>query len=151
MWIFSRRDSTAQIPFTPEQLAESNKLLEDGLYHSGVIFKDKLDNFTLSEKALRRLVDHYPDYEHLEDAYYHLYLLYSRMKKPDVANAYVEKLKKDYPESQWTTLLSDPYYMENAKMGVHLEDSLYTLTYQAFKDAKYEVVKENAAVSEKRW
>lgn len=120
----------AQIPFTPEQLAESNKLLEDGLYHSGVIFKDKLDNFTLSEKALRRLVDHYPDYEHLEDAYYHLYLLYSRMKKPDVANAYVEKLKKDYPESQWTTLLSDPYYMENAKMGVHLEDSLYTLTYQ---------------------
>ena len=141
----------AQIPFTPEQLAESNKLLEDGLYHSGVIFKDKLDNFTLSEKALRRLVDHYPDYEHLEDAYYHLYLLYSRMKKPDVANAYVEKLKKDYPESQWTTLLSDPYYMENAKMGVHLEDSLYTLTYQAFKDAKYEVVKENAAVSEKRF
>ena len=41
--------------------------------------------------------------------------------------------------------------MENAKMGVHLEDSLYTLTYQAFKDAKYEVVKENAAVSEKRF
>ena len=141
----------AQIPFTPEQLAESNQLLEDGLYHSGVIFKDKLDNFTLSEKALRRLVDHYPDYEHMEDAYYHLYLLYSRMKKPDVANAYVEKLKKDYPESQWTTLLSDPYYMENAKMGVHLEDSLYTLTYQAFKEGKYEVVKENAAVSEKRF
>ena len=31
-----------QIPFTPEQVAESNKIIEDGLFHSGVIFKDKL-------------------------------------------------------------------------------------------------------------
>lgn len=140
----------AQIPFTPEQLAESNQLLEDGLYHSGVIFKDKLDNLPLSEKALRRLTDHYPEYEHMDDVYYHLYLLYSRKKQPDVASTYVEKLKKDYPESQWTILLSDPYYMENAKIGVHLEDSIYTLTYQAFKEGKYEVVKANATVSEKR-
>ena len=124
----------AQIPFTPEQLAESNQLLEDGLYHSGVIFKDKLDNLPLSEKALRRLTDHYPEYEHMDDVYYHLYLLYSRKKQTDVASTYVEKLKKDYPESQWTNLLSDPYYMENAKIGVHLEDSIYTLTYQAFKE-----------------
>ena len=68
-----------------------------------------------------------------------------------MASTYVEKLKKDYPESQWTILLSDPYYVENAKIGVHLEDSLYTLTYQAFKEGKYEVVKENVAVSEKRF
>ena len=140
-----------QIPFTPEQLAESNQLLEDGLYHSGVIFKDKLDNLPLCEKALRRLTDHYPEYEHMDDVYYHLYLLYSRKKQTDVASTYVEKLKKDYPESQWTILLSDPYYVENAKIGVHLEDSIYTLTYQAFKEGKYEVVKANAAVSEKRF
>ena len=68
----------AQIPFTPEQIAASNLLLEDALYNSGVIFKDKLDNLTLSEKALRRLEDNYKDFEHMDDVYYHLYLLYSR-------------------------------------------------------------------------
>ena len=141
----------AQIPFTPEQIAESNKLLEDGLYHSGVIFKDKLDNLSLSEKALRRLVDHYPDYEHLDEAYYHLFLLYSRKGQTSVAQSYVEKMKADYPESQWTALVTDPYFAENAQFGVHLEDSLYTDTYQAFKEGRYDKVKENAELSSMRF
>ena len=141
----------AQIPFTPEQLAESNKLLEDGLYHAGVIFKDKLDNLPQSRRSLLRLVNNHPDYEHLDDAYYHLYLLYSRERKPEMAQTYLQKLKAEYPESQWTTLLSDPYYAENAKRGVQIEDSLYTLTYQAFKDGEYDKVERNAQISRNRF
>lgn len=141
----------AQIPFTLEQLAESNKLLEDGLYHAGVIFKDKLDNLPLSRKSLLRLVNNHPDYAHLDDAYYHLYLLYSRERKPEMAQTYLQKLKAEYPESQWTTLLSDPYYAENAKRGVQIEDSLYTLTYQAFKDGEYDKVERNAQISRNRF
>lgn len=141
----------AQIPFTPEQLAESNKLLEDGLYHAGVIFKDKLNNLPLSRKSLLRLVNNHPDYAHLDDAYYHLYLLYSRERKPEMAQTYLQKLKAEYPESQWTTLLSDPYYAENAKRGVQIEDSLYTLTYQAFRDGEYNKVERNAQISRNRF
>ena len=141
----------AQIPFTPEQLAESNKLLEDGLYHAGVIFKDKLDNLPLSRKSLLRLVSNHPDYAHLDDAYYHLYLLYSRERNPEMAQTYLQKLKAEYPESQWTTLLSDPYYAENAKRGVQIEDSLYTLTYQAFRDGEYDKVERNAQISRNRF
>lgn len=70
-----------QIPFTPEQVAESNKIIEDGLFHAGVIFKDKLDNLALSEKTLRRLTDNYKDYENMDEAYYHLFLLYSRRRR----------------------------------------------------------------------
>ena len=141
----------AQIPFTPEQLAESNKLLEDGLYHAGVIFKDKLDNLPQSRKSLLRLVNNHPDYAHLDDAYYHLYLLYSRERNPEMAQTYLQKLKEEYPESQWTTLLSDPYYAENAKRGVQIEDSLYTLTYQAFRDGEYDKVERNAQISRNRF
>ena len=141
----------AQIPFTPEQLAESNKLLEDGLYHAGVIFKDKLDNLPQSRRSLLRLVNNHPDYAHLDDAYYHLYLLYSRERKPEMAQTYLQKLKAEYPESQWTTLLSDPYYAENAKRGVQIEDSLYTRTYQAFRDGEYDKVERNAQISRNRF
>ena len=141
----------AQIPFTPEQTAASNQLLADGLYHAGIIFKDRLDNLALSEKMLLRLVDNYPDFKHLDEAYYHLYLLYSRKEQTQMANSYVDKLKKDYPKSQFTALLSDPYYLENARMGVHIEDSIYTLTYQAFKEGKYEAVMHNSEISDKRF
>ncbi len=140
-----------QIPFTPEQIAASNKILEDGLFHSGVIFKDDLDNLDLSERTLCRLVDNYPDYEHLDDAYYHLYLLYSRKEIPTKADIYLNKLKSNYPKSQWTTLLTDPYYIENARFGEHIEDSLYSKTYEAFKADRYNEVKINTTLSEKRF
>jgi len=141
----------AQIPFSKEQVQASDVIIMDGLYHSGVIFKDKLDNLLLSEKALRRLVDHYPDYDHMDDACYHLFLLYSRMNMPDRAESYLQRLKKDYPKSQWTTVLTDPFFKENARLGTHLEDSLYAATYEAFKDDRYGEVSSNTRLSETRF
>ena len=141
----------AQIPFTEEQMESSNRLLEDGLLHSGIIFKDKLDNLSLSEKALRRLEIHYPQFEHIDDVYYHLYLLYSRKEMPTTAEDYVLKLKKNCPQSPWTTLLTDPYYKENAQFGTHMEDSLYTATYEAFKANRYSEAKGNARISAGRF
>ena len=141
----------AQIPFTEEQVAESNAVIADGLYNSGVIFKDKLDNLPLSEKQLMRLINGYPNFEKMAEAYYHLYLLYMRKGEKQTADSYVARLKQEYPESEWTTLLTDPYFVENARLGVHLEDSLYASTYDAFKAARYKEVSANVAVSEHRF
>lgn len=141
----------AQIPFTEEQLKASNDTISDALYHSGVIFKDKLDNLNLSEKALTRLIRQYPGYEHKDDAFYHLFLLYSRKGQSALAETFVDSLKADYPKSQWTTLLSDPNYVINARYGVHMEDSLYAATYDAFKADKYQTVDANVQLSETRF
>lgn len=141
----------AQIPFTEEKLNESNKILENGLYNCGVIFKDKLNRLDLSERAFRRLTDKHPKYEHMEDVYYHLFLLYSRKKEDAMADKYLGLLKKDYPNSKWTVMLSDPYYKEDVIHGEHLEDSLYTATYNAFKAGVYKEVDNNVHISEKRF
>ena len=87
----------------------------------------------------------------MDDVLYHLYLLYSRKHMPSTANAYVERLKQEYPESQWTTLLTDPYYADNAKFGVHIEDSLYAASYEAFKLGKYQTVLSNSDISATRF
>lgn len=140
-----------QIPFTEEQVQASNLIIMDGLYNSGVIFKDKLDNLPLSEKALRRITDSYPEYENMADVFYHLFLLYSRMGDPQTAETYVEKLRQSYPESPWTTLLTDPYFAENAKFGEHIEDSIYAATYDAFKADRLQEVAANLKISETRF
>ena len=141
----------AQIPFTKEQVDASNKVIEDGLFNSGVIFKDKLDNLPLAEKQLTRLVSAYTDYERLADAYYHLYLLYMRKGDAPTADTYVARLKKEYPENEWTILLSDPHFVENARFGTAVEDSLYASTYDAFKAARYKEVAANVKVSTQRF
>ena len=141
----------AQIPFTEEQVQQSNLIIMDGLYNSGVIFKDKLGMLTLSERQLRRLTDHYPDFEHMDDAYYHLWLLYQRKQQPQVAETYLSYLKANWADSQWTKLLSDPYFEENARFGEHMEDSLYAATYDAFKKDRYDMVRTNGQISEERF
>ena len=141
----------AQIPFTAEQQKASDAIIMEALFHSGVIFKDKLDNLPLSEKALRRLVDNYLSYEHLDDAYYHLFLLYSRLGNTQQAESYLQKLKTQYPQSQWTALITNPHFYENARRGVQLEDSLYTATYQAFKADRFAEVSANVALSKARF
>ena len=141
----------AQIPFTEEQVEASNLLIMDGLYNSGVIFKDKLDNLRLSEKQLLRLSTQYPEYTQMDLVWYHLFLLYSRQGRHSAAEACLSHLKADHPESEWTLLLSDPYYEENARFGVHIEDSVYAATYEAFRQSRYQEVFSNARLSEERF
>lgn len=141
----------AQIPFTAEQKAASDQTIMDGLYHSGVIFKDRLENLRLSERQFQRLETQYPDYEGMADAYYHQFLLYSRMGDHATAERYVERLKASFPDSKWTTLLTDPHFAENQQFGVHIEDSLYAATYEAFKEDRFAEIRSNVGLSAKRF
>ena len=140
-----------QIPFSDEQKAACHDIIKDGLFHAGIIFKDKLDNLPLCEKHLVRLTKNYTDYEHLDEAWYHLFLLYSRLERQQEAENCLNHLKNDYPESEWTILLWDPYYKENARFGEHIEDSLYAATYEAFKADRHDVVRTNAQLSADRF
>ena len=141
----------AQIPFSEEQKAAAHELIKDGLLHSGIIFKDKLENMRLCERQLNRLARDYPDYEHLDDAWYHLFLLYARQGDKTMADSCLRQLQAHFPESEWTILLSDPYYAENARFGEHIEDSLYANTYQAFKDDRHDIIRSNARLSAERF
>lgn len=141
----------AQIPFTPEKKAAAHEILKDALFHAGIIFKDKLNNLRLSEKMLVRLTNEYQNYPQMDEAWYHLFLLYSRQGRTLQATNCLSRLKNDYPDSEWTILLSDPYFKENARFGEHIEDSLYAATYEAFKQDRLETVKHNAKLSEERF
>ena len=148
---YTREYYLAQLPFTPEQKTASDATIMEGLYNSGVIFKDKLDNLPLAERQFSRLLSQYPDWQRGDETLYHLFLLYSRLGDKSRADGSVVTLKERYPDSQWTQLLTDPHFVENARFGEHIEDSLYAATYQAFKDDRYDEVLSNAALSESRF
>lgn len=133
-----------QLPLTEEAMAESNVILSDGLYNCGLIYKDKLEDFSLAEGAFNRLMNEFPDYQQMEEVYYNLYLMYSRWEKPEKASAYLDSLKLRFPMGDYTVLLSDPDYAKNARYGKHLEDSLYVSTYAAYLQGDYQTVGANA-------
>lgn len=148
--VHSRQYYLKQLPFTEAQLTESNNILREALFNAGVIYKDKLEDFSLAEEDFERLMSQFPDYPNMPLVYYHLYLMYSRMKQPERAEVYKQKLTEQFPESEYTLTVNNPEFKENALYGKHREDSTYAATYQAFNEGRFaDVHAANAFSAEK--
>lgn len=132
-----------QIPFTAEAKTASDAIIMDGLYNAGIIEKDDLEDFPLASETLERLVNQYPTFEQLADAYYQLFLLYSRWGKTDRALAMKQRLASRFPDNDLARLINAPDFEYNARYGKQLEDSLYTATYQAYRRRDLATVEQN--------
>ena len=140
-----------QIPFTEEQMAESNAILQEALFNAGIIYKDKLEDFELAENTLNRLNRQFPDYERTDEVYYNLFLMYSRWQQWDKAEHYRTLLTAEYPYSDYTLTINDPDFMTSAIYGKHIEDSLYAATYAAYMQGALTEVATNATLSGERY
>ena len=136
-----------QIPFTEEQVAASNELIRDGLYNGGVLLMEKIGNYPLSRKTLTRLMTAFPDFDKMDDVYYHMFLLSMREGNDESMQNYLALLQNDFPESKLTRTISNPRFIELATNGRHLEDSLYAQTYDAYKEGTYWQVEQNVEQS----
>lgn len=137
----------AQIPFSDEARAASDRIIMDGLHHAGVIEKDELDDLPLAAATLGRVARQYPHYEQIEDVYHQLFLLYLRWNRPHEAEQYRRLLADNFPQSTVTRTITNPNYERNARFGRLLEDSLYTATYDAFRRGDRATVARNAQTS----
>ena len=133
----------AQIPFTEEQLAASNQLLEDGLYKGGVAMMERIQNYPYALRLLQRLLDDFPETSSKADVYYHLFLLYWRLDDDERAQYYRNLLIEEFPEDKNAIRVSNPNYELLAREGKHLEDSLYAATYDAYQANRYDEVASN--------
>ena len=132
------------IPFTEEQMAQSNAKLVDGLYNSSIIYKDRMENFPLAERTFLRICTDFPEFDKMADIYYNMYQLYSRFGYSDEAANYRTKLIAEYPEDEHAKLIADPLYEFKGRYGKHIEDSIYQVTYDAYVADDYAQVITNA-------
>jgi len=140
-----------QIPFTEEQMIESNAILQEALFSAGIIYKDKLEDFRLAERTLRRLNTQFPDFDRTDEVYYNMYLMYSRWRRWDEAERYRQLLLTGYPYSDYTLTINDPDFATNAIYGKHIEDSLYAATYSAYMEGRHGEVESNVTLSGEKY
>lgn len=146
----SREYYLQQLPMTPEDIAASNIIIEDGLYNMAMIYKDKLEDLPLAIQAFEDLEKRFPDNQHLLDSYYQIYLMALRLKNTTLAAEYLQKMKEKFPTSDYTIAVSDPNYEYNIRMMDVVQDSIYEKTYERYLAEDTSAVRRNyRLVSEK--
>ena len=136
-----------QIPFTDEQKEQSDKLISEALLEQGIIYKDRLNEYPDAEKSLTRITADYPQAEEADEAMYNLYLMYSLWGRKTDADSCQARMKRYYPDSDYTIMICDSDYIDNARYGKHREDSIYAYTYAAFRQGDLMTVKQNCQIS----
>lgn len=143
----------AQIPLTEEAMRSSNGLLSEALYGAGMVFKDRMQEFARAEALLERLVQGFPEFPQLDEAYYQLFLTELAMDYHGDKSALprAEKHKAEliarFPRSRYAKTLADPDFAENAVHGKQREDSLYTRAYEHFLQGDTATVRRAAHLS----
>lgn len=140
-----------QIPFTPEAIEQSDKLISRALLGAGIIYKDRLTEYPDAEKALTRITADYPEADEADEAMYNLYLMYSLWGRTVQADSCKARMQRLYPESDYTMMVCDPDYIDNAKYGKHREDSLYVEAFTAFRAGDTLLVRKDCNVSASRY
>ena len=139
-----------QLPFTQEDIDASNVIIIDGMYNMAMIYKDKLEDLSLSVEGFEELERRFPENEHLLESYYQVYLIALRTHDEALAAAYKQKLIDKFADSDYAVAIADPNYEYNIRMMDAVQDSIYEQTYTAYLADDTTLVRRNyQQVSEK--
>lgn len=118
-----------QIPSTDVERTTAEDVIREGLYNSGLILKDKLEDFDAADGEWQRLMSRYPDNVYRLDIYYNEYLMNIRRGRPVEAERYRQLILKEFPESSYGKAMADPDYLENLRSMFDRQEALYAEAY----------------------
>lgn len=139
------------IPKTEEALNTVDSIIEEGLYHVGLVYFDRLDEDEKGEKYFLRLIKEYPNSKHLPNTYENLCKIYH--KRGDVTNfkKYANLLSIEFPGSEQDKRINDPDYFKKIEAAEKEALKLYEAAYQNFMHNQYAKVLEIIAEGEEKY
>ena len=141
----------SQIPITKAQIDKSNTETATALYNIGLIYKEKIEDFPLAIKAFQEFARRFPVDTRVPDAYYNNYTMQSKLENQPEAQLYRNKLITEFPKSEYALMLSQPDYAKRMAAMYSEQDSIYSRTYKAYNDNKFDIVFQNVDYIKKNY
>lgn len=127
------QDSLQTLKHIPkEEIVASNALIIYSLYHTALIYKDKLEDFPLAIQCFETLNHRFPGNPYCLESYYQLFLTGLRTADTRLADEYKEKLLRSFPESDYAVSLSQPDYEYYIRTIDKVQDSIYQKAYRHY-------------------
>ena len=130
------------VPLSAAQKTAANIKIQNALFELGILFRERLRNYDRSISSLERLVREYPEFSKRDEALFYLYLSYQDVGDMNQATLTKNKLKTEFPDSEFTKLATDPGYAQAMKASESNIEAYYARTYKLFENKKYQAVLE---------
>jgi len=129
------------VPSGEAEISAANKKIENAYFELGRLYRDRLqrDDKTIDAHE-SELLRRYPDTEHQLDAWYYLYLAHGKQGNKAQEKKYFDLIVKNFPNTTYARVLTDPNYLEAAKQEGNKLGNYYQNTYTQFQNKQYEKV-----------
>lgn len=128
------------IPVTEAQKDSSHRKIQYAIYDLGVIYKEKLKEPERSIESFEELLQRYPKGLFNLETYYQLYRLYTQVGNSAKANEYKNRVLREYPDSEYAKILSDPDYLKKMEAMKGQIAQMYERSFTNFANGEHEAV-----------
>ena len=140
-----------QIPRTPAEFAESDSLIADALFKMIFIYKDRLLDTVQADITFEEFCRRFPQDQRCVELYYIRYLDALKNNNPAEAEANRQAILTQFPNSKQAQIVSNPQYFAQLRQMAVEQDSLYEVTYNAFRIGQFATVKANTQYAEQNY
>lgn len=125
------------LPNNPIRKQEANDKIVNAMFTLGKLFRDKIENFAKSAETLEGMHTRFGPTPYELDSYYYIYLDYVDLNNGGLASEYKNKIIKKYPDSKYTSILTDPEYFAKTQQKANKPEAFYKAIYAMYEKGQY--------------
>lgn len=125
-----------KVPNSDQEKTALKGELGEALYFAAQHYREDLKRSDKALELVNELMNNHPKSPYTVEALFLAYNIYSEQNNGAKANAYKEKILKNYPESNIAKLLSDPNFANAEKEKYERINNYYDETYQMMRQGQ---------------
>lgn len=125
----------SKIPTEKKEIDSISKERNYAYYQLGLIYKEKFKEFELAKDKFQDLLKSNPEERLVLPSKYNLYKIYEALGENDEAEIAKEEILKNYPDSRYATILSNPELLSGK--DANSPESLYEALYAQHEQQEY--------------
>jgi tetratricopeptide (TPR) repeat protein len=135
-----RQSLVKALPLTPELLGRSSARIYNAYFDIANFYRDVLDDKKDAISYFEQMLARFPNDQNKAATYYSLYRLYSDAGNAAKAELYKNKTIKEFPETSFAKVLTDPDYFRKIE-GKDVElTSAYNVIFDLYDHKEYKEV-----------
>ncbi len=139
------------VPQSQKQIEGAENSLADAMFELGVLYRERLKNYKKSVDTFEDLLERFPDNARKAEALYYLYLSCSDLGETAKAQGYRDQLVREFPESIYTQVLTDPNYLAKINAEEMRLTNYYNAVYANFTADNYQLAYDSLQQVEARF